>query len=67
MPNIFSEDLIFRIKKYFKDRFGQNITTDEAVVFLSSLADLYLVVSASQGQENKESINHCYFYTKTPH
>ena len=44
MPNIFSEDLISRLKKYFKDRYGQDITTEESVVFLSSFAELYLKV-----------------------
>jgi len=49
MPNnIFGEDLIFDFKKYFKDRFGQDITTEQAVVFLSSLGDLYLIVTDLQ-------------------
>jgi hypothetical protein len=44
MSNPFSEDLIFRLKQYIKGHFGQDITTEQAVVFLSSLADLYLAV-----------------------
>lgn len=51
MTSCFSEDLILRLKKYFKDRYGQELTTEQAVVFLSSFADLYVLVSDRAGQK----------------
>jgi len=40
----FSYNLIHRIKQYFLNRFDRDITTEEAVVFLSSFADLFQVI-----------------------
>jgi hypothetical protein len=44
MKSQFSDNLILRIKQYYLNRFDRDITTEEAVVFLSSFADLFEVV-----------------------
>jgi len=49
MPT-FSPALIARLQKYFQDRYGQTLTTEQAVVFLSSLADLWELVDSSSAK-----------------
>jgi hypothetical protein len=52
----FSEDLISRLKKYFKDRYNLTITTDQSVVFLSSMADLYDFMSRSAASQRAPQV-----------
>lgn len=41
MNNTFSPELIARSITYFREKYGQELTEEEAIAYLNSLADLF--------------------------
>jgi hypothetical protein len=48
MSHQFSQNLIDRTKRYFRKHYKQSLTTEEAVSYLVSLADLYITFSPKE-------------------